>query len=1512
MAFIIIMDLGVIIRMISVIQSLPDGGESLGDEEVILMLAPGAIGAASILAVFLAVKSFYKLYREFRAAAIDIAAAKKFDVFGVIDTDKGFGGKFFGVGRLNDADKKKHLQEINHPLKEYPDLLDVVDISTGSEQESLSQTIRKSQEYRLVLPTMPGICQEVWERIRLLVAARPIPDYEFEKRIREAFSQGLSYSTADIFMPEATGRYGQYAEEPEESVGDEWEKGASSKGAGAGTPGAVAQLTPSGGKFMMDLSAAMDKAMRESGMASEKFGKPPTGAASSFALDKMLEGLDIDRLTAEQKRALIEKIVKRFIGRARHRKGLSGEWELRSLDADERRALANEFKEIYNTVLRQYASEDGEPRGQAFQFPERLSSLENYLDNYIQPVDIAGHEYQIDNQWIAVGGLFITELYPIEEGVSILGGKIFYDLSAIDGETIEINIRYLERLPSMNDEIFNKLLAVWISGVMEGSGVQRAVLNIGSSEMLTPATRGFFEEHLKASVETSGEGGTRLTLTNSISVEELGCKLGEGKSVITSQRDSVEAPLVDAEDNSLETILMDMGAVADPGKLVLKGEDSPREFEFQVRYSINADVAGIPIYFIDDLYGEAAKEIEGDHPAFHIKGKGIFILLSALADQSNDLISELWMIAGNPVTLRQWVLARAFDLGWTTDEELKKTVIRAVSKALINHELHHFKRDADVNAEPVFEEEASFLAPVLFSDDWGVQIALLLMNDAKSDPHGPALEKIFSELANGISGSQPGNMNHEDYSAREMIVAAPSLRTVRQELNRIYLKCPAALSDPIKKRSLWRAFRGEGGVGPATSPIDAVIPVQAAPTAAPAIGTSVSPGGTSPVTSSVDIITNRCTDLIGEVYINQEGRLSPVTDIVLRVEGKKIFITGRDGSSLFDKKGQRIEFLEFAALVRERTKKEMLDRISGRLAGLSQTEAAIVRGVVDHLRSQAVYYLMPNKHGIRSLSAGANVFLDSKLISDIGLFHAGAEDYLSLPGSPPIPDGLSAHEYLRGAETKVRLSTLQPFRLGLQDRVFGVQENNKFSNDINDRGGAQYSVILFDDLVLKRTRNDGALIIADDGQLYQSDARSFAKFYSNARKRLGNLLVPFVITQEFDIIQERVDLSAEAYLDDLSRSYRSGKDREVVAEKIRIFTRKYLRLMKQIAERGGFPAGDIAKLSSLVIYKRADGDYDIKIADAGFFYNYSIQTSIRREMALRCMTDYRDTMEELFGADLANDFVDASGIESISMTEGGVERRYFNGMSNVKLVNNIRLDYDNPAGEEFYEAWRAAFPAGMIAADPFDEIQIITAGSYGTVRRYIDLMSGAVPVEIKPLSRNGRQYGNFNMATNTISIDIASAKEAFAGIVGGLDNVKITGFVHAHEIFHALVKHKNIALDKTPIMVGGVATDPEERLADIFAMKVMGLSPPADGEAYFASTITDKDIMKQSSTPYASDSGEFLLNLHGIGIDIMNIEQADLSKPTAVVAGVSPAGTSPNASVPECLVPECLVPECLG
>jgi len=659
---------------------------------------------------------------------------------------------------------------------------------------------------------------------------------------------------------------------------------------------------------------------------------------------------------------------------------------------------------------------------------------------------------------------------------------------------------------------------------------------------------------------------------------------------------------------------------------------------------------------------------------------------------------------------------------------------------------------------------------------------------------------------------------------------------------------------------------------------------------APSIATPSSPALPA---SSADIATNRCTDLVGEVYINQEGRLSPVTDIVLKVEGKKIFITGRDGSPLFDKKGQSIEFLEFAAAVRENTKMEILDRISGRLAGLSQAEATIVSRVVEHLRSQTIYYLMPNKHDIRGLSAGANVFLDTKLISDIGLFHAGAEDYLSLPGSPPIPDGLSAHEYLRGAETKARLSTRQPFLLGLQDRVFGVQENNKFSNDINDRGGAQYSVVLFDDLVLKRTRNDGALIIADDGQLYQSDARSFAKFYSSARKKLGNLLVPFVITPEFDIIQERVDLSAEAYLDDLSRSYRSGKDRDVIAEKVRIFTRKYLRLMKQIAERGGFPAGDIAKLSSLVIYKRADGDYDIKIADAGFFYNYSIQTSTRREMALRCMTDYRDTMEELFGADLANDFVDASGIESISMAEGGVERRYFNGMANVKLVNNIRLDYDHPAGEEFYEAWRAAFPAGIIAADPFEEMLIFTANSYDTVRRYIDLMSGAVPVEIKPLSRNGRQYGNFNMATNTISIDIDASKKAFAGIVDGLDDVRVTGFVHAHEIFHALVKHKNIALDKTPIMVGGVATDPEERLADIFAMKVMGLSPPADGEAYFASTITDKDIMKQSSTPYASDSGEFLLNLHEIGIDIMNIEKVDLSKPPAVAAMVPPSDTSP-------------------
>ncbi|MFH0838959.1 MAG: ATP-binding protein [Candidatus Omnitrophota bacterium] len=87
----------------------------------------------------------------------------------------------------------------------------------------------------------------------------------------------------------------------------------------------------------------------------------------------------------------------------------------------------------------------------------------------------------------------------------------------------------------------------------------------------------------------------------------------------------------------------------------------------------------------------------------------------------------------------------------------------------------------------------------------------------------------------------------------------------------------------------------------------------------------------------------------------------------------------------------------------------------------------------------------------------------------------------------------------------------------------------------------------------------------------------------------------------------------------------------------------------------------------------------------------------------------------------------------------------------------------------------------------------------------------------KALERGGVVYGEYNPDSNEITIDITESKEAFKIIAPELAKAasyKVTGFVHAHEIFHQLVKRSGISLDSIK----------EENLADIFAKKVFGFT----------------------------------------------------------------------------------------
>ncbi len=142
------------------------------------------------------------------------------------------------------------------------------------------------------------------------------------------------------------------------------------------------------------------------------------------------------------------------------------------------------------------------------------------------------------------------------------------------------------------------------------------------------------------------------------------------------------------------------------------------------------------------------------------------------------------------------------------------------------------------------------------------------------------------------------------------------------------------------------------------------------------------------------------------------------------------------------------------------------------------------------------------------------------------------------------------------------------------------------------------------------------------------------------------------------------------------------------------------------------------------------------------------------------------------------------------------------------------------------------------------------------------LFSGKSPVEIKKIKFF---YGYFDPARNCVVIDIERARAAFKDVVPELSSAerhKVTGFVHAHEIFHQLVQTANVPLGE----------EEEERLADIFAKKAIGLRLTAEENSLlegFYNKVSNEGVRKQLNILY--DSPEFLLNLRELfGEDALN------------------------------------------
>ena len=135
----------------------------------------------------------------------------------------------------------------------------------------------------------------------------------------------------------------------------------------------------------------------------------------------------------------------------------------------------------------------------------------------------------------------------------------------------------------------------------------------------------------------------------------------------------------------------------------------------------------------------------------------------------------------------------------------------------------------------------------------------------------------------------------------------------------------------------------------------------------------------------------------------------------------------------------------------------------------------------------------------------------------------------------------------------------------------------------------------------------------------------------------------------------------------------------------------------------------------------------------------------------------------------------------------------------------------------------------------------------------------------RPLKRGNIVYGYFMPSTGQITVDIARTRAAFRRVAPGLSAVekhKVTGFVHAHEIFHLLMDREGRDLDEKE----------EEFLAYAFAKRTLGLELTSKERRdldELTEGVDDAAVRRQLATPY--ESSEFLLNLARMGIDIYGI-----------------------------------------
>ncbi|MFC1807001.1 PEP/pyruvate-binding domain-containing protein [Candidatus Omnitrophota bacterium] len=118
---------------------------------------------------------------------------------------------------------------------------------------------------------------------------------------------------------------------------------------------------------------------------------------------------------------------------------------------------------------------------------------------------------------------------------------------------------------------------------------------------------------------------------------------------------------------------------------------------------------------------------------------------------------------------------------------------------------------------------------------------------------------------------------------------------------------------------------------------------------------------------------------------------------------------------------------------------------------LDPIEAEVAKASLELLKQMAVsgniYSLKSDDKGIFGFAQADKIFLDKELLKDqIALFHMGAKAYFIANPDKAKDLNMSVHTFLRGSGSKDQEKG--EFSLGLQDKIFGVTANKKFTQKL--------------------------------------------------------------------------------------------------------------------------------------------------------------------------------------------------------------------------------------------------------------------------------------------------------------------------------------------------------------------------------------------------------------------------------------------------------------------------------